>query len=156
MILVDPGGRPVVLDADAIYEPIAKVLPHRNAPALLTPHEGEILRVAKDASDEALIEACRSHKCCIALKSSATRIADENIIVRSVRGGPVLARAGSGDLLAGLAGGLMAQKKFESARDIGICASQWLGLAAEGAFSELGETAVATSDILRVLPKALA
>ena len=147
---------PVVLDADAIYEPIAKVLPHRNAPALLTPHEGEILRVAKDASDEALIEACRSHKCCIALKSSATRIADENIIVRSVRGGPVLARAGSGDLLAGLAGGLMAQKKFESARDIGICASQWLGLAAEGAFSELGETAVATSDILRFLPKALA
>lgn len=149
---------PAVLDADAIRKQTAEALPARNAPALLTPHEGEILRIARDASDESLLQACNKYNCCIALKSSATRISDGEKIVYQTRGCPALARAGSGDILAGLAGSLAANKShgFENAAfEAGICASTWLGLAAENAAAKLGETALATSDIIKFLPSAL-
>ena len=149
---------PAVLDADAIRKQTVETLPTRNAPALLTPHEGEILRIARDASDESLLDACKKYGCSIALKSSATRISDGSKIVYQTRGSPALARAGSGDILAGLSGALVANKShgFENAAlEAGICASAWLGLAAENAATKLGETALATSDIIKFLPDAL-
>ena len=157
-ILKSASDLPAVLDADAIRKQTAEVLPARNAPALLTPHEGEILRIARDASDESLLDACKKYSCAVALKSSATRISDGSKIVYQTRGSPALARAGSGDILAGLAGSLIANKShgFENAAlEAGICASAWLGLAAENAAAKLGETALATSDIIKYLPAAL-
>ena len=145
---------PVVLDADAITQDLAKIISTRNAPSLLTPHEGEILRLAQNASDDSLIEACKKYNCTIALKSSATRVCDGKIIVRQTRGCPALARAGSGDILAGLCGGLMANKslQFENrALQCGAIASQWLGIASELIASERGEVALATSDIINYL-----
>lgn len=149
---------PAVLDADAICRELVSILPQRNADALLTPHEGEILRIAGDASNTELLEACKKYKCAIALKSSATRVSDGEIIVRQVRGNPALARAGSGDILSGIAGSLMANKSFKFKNRplcVGICASQCLGLAAEKAFAKFGETAIATSDIANFIPDAL-
>ena len=145
---------PVVLDADAITQDLAKIISTRNAPSLLTPHEGEILRLAPNALDDSLIEACKKYNCTIALKSSATRVCDGKIIVRQTRGCPALARAGSGDILAGLCGGLMANKslQFENrALQCGAIASQWLGIASELIASERGEVALATSDIINYL-----
>lgn len=149
---------PVVLDADAITQELATAVSNRNTPVLLTPHEGEILRLAPDASDESLIETCKKYNCTIALKSSATRLCDGQKIVRQTRGCPALARAGSGDILAGLSGGLMANSSldFENrALHCGAIASQWLGIASEIMASEKGETAVATSDIIAYLPDAI-
>lgn len=145
---------PIVLDADAITQDLAKTISTRNVPVLLTPHEGEILRLAPDASDESLIEVCKKYNCTITLKSSATRICNGQIIVRQTRGCPALARAGSGDILAGLCGGLMANKslQFENrALQCGVIASQWLGIASELIASERGEVALATSDIINYL-----
>lgn len=147
---------PAVLDADAIREPIVKILPSRNAPALLTPHEGEILRLAPDASDASLLDACKKYECAIALKSAATRISDGKTIIMQTRGCPALARGGSGDMLAGISGALLANKSLKSdAIAAGTQASMWLGLAAETASTELGETALATSDLPHYLPRAL-
>lgn len=147
---------PAVIDADAIRMPVAKILPSRNAPALLTPHEGEILRLAPDASDASLLDTCKKYKCAIALKSAATRISDGNAIIIQTRGCPALARAGSGDILAGISGALLANKSLKSdAISAGAQASMWLGLAAETAAAELGETALATSDLPQYLHRAV-
>ncbi len=149
---------PVVLDADAIRKETAQALSERNAPSLLTPHEGEILRIARDASDESLIEACKKYNTTIALKSSATRVCDGKRIAIQTRGCPALARAGSGDILAGICGALMANKSidFENrALSVGALGSIWLGKSAEIAATEFGETALATSDIIKFIPRAL-
>lgn len=108
-----------------------------------------------DASDESLMEASEKFGCAILLKSSATRACERGRITYSVRGGPALSRAGSGDLLAGLCCSLAASKKFESVSLAALCASDWLGRASELAARDLTETAMATSDIAAYLPKAL-
>lgn len=149
---------PLVLDADAISSELVNAISTRNAPILLTPHEGEILRLSPDASDNSLMQTCQKYNCTIALKSSATRVCDGKKIVYQTRGCPALARAGSGDILAGLCGGLMANKflEFENrALQSGIIASQWLGVASEIIASEKGEIAIATSDIINYLPQVL-
>lgn len=145
---------PVVLDADAISSELVTAISNRNEPVLLTPHEGEILRLAHDASDVSLMQTCKKYNCTIALKSSVTRICDGEKIVRQPRGCPALARAGSGDILAGLCGGLMANKSLNftnRALQSAVIASQWLGMASEIIASERGEIALATSDIIDYL-----
>ena len=146
---------PAVLDADAISPQIFGVLKSRNAPTLATPHEGEILRIAPDASDASLLEACRKYGCSILLKSAATRGCDGEKIVYSTCGSPALSRAGSGDLLAGLAVSVLASRKFGEPLSAGLCASDWLGLSAVAAARELSETAIATSDIAKFLSRPL-
>lgn len=154
-ILSDFPELPAVLDADAITKQTMDALKGRLAPSIATPHEGEFLRIAKDASDSSLAEACEKYGCAILLKSSATRSCVDGRIIYSTRGGPVLSRGGSGDILAGLCCGIAASKKFPSPALAALCASDWLGRAAELAARELGETAVATSDIIKFLPSAL-
>lgn len=146
---------PAVLDADAISPQIFDILKSRNAPTLATPHEGEILRIAPDASDASLLEACRKYGCSILLKSAATRGCDGEKIVYSTCGSPALSRAGSGDLLAGLAVSVLASRKFGEPLLAGLCASDWLGLSAVTAARELSETAIATSDIAKFLSRPL-
>lgn len=145
---------PTVLDADAIRPQILAAATNRKL--LLTPHEGEFLRIAPDTSDCALLETCKRYGCACALKSSITRISDGKNIVRSTRGSPVLSRAGSGDILAGLSGALMCNQNLQSPMDAGICASQWLGISAEKAFYSAGsESPLASSDIIKFISSGL-
>lgn len=153
---------PCVLDADAINPEILQCLKTRSAPAVVTPHEGEFLRIAPDASDASLIDAARKYSAIIALKSNITRICDGESIAYSTRGSPALSRAGSGDILSALIGGLMANTSLnfgsaDSRKAQAVCATaaQWLGLAAEKAAAERSETALATSDIINYLHAAL-
>ncbi len=72
----------------------------------------------------------------------------------SLFGGPVLARGGSGDLLAGLIGGLLAQ----APDDLLLAASRgvvWHGLAADLLARDKGQVAVQTTQILDYLQPAL-
>ncbi len=147
---------PVVIDADAIAKETAQALSERNAPSLLTPHEGEILRIAQNSSDESLIEVCKKYNTTIALKSSATRVCNGKKIAIQTRGCPALARAGSGDILAGICGAIMANKSIhfeDRGLNVGALASMWLGQAAELATTEFGENALATSDIIKFIPR---
>jgi ADP-dependent NAD(P)H-hydrate dehydratase / NAD(P)H-hydrate epimerase len=69
-------------------------------------------------------------------------------------GGPVLARGGSGDLLAGLTGGLLAQTPAEPL--LAACrGAVWHGLAADALARAHGQVAVATTQLLDFLPAAL-
>ena len=109
----------VVLDADALTsfkdDPEA-MLSLLREPCVLTPHEGEFERVFTGLLDksqnriEAASAAASRAKCTVLLKGPDTVIAapDGRAIVNS-NAPPALATAGSGDVLAGLTGGLMAQ-----------------------------------------------
>ncbi|MEI6861683.1 MAG: NAD(P)H-hydrate dehydratase, partial [Verrucomicrobiota bacterium] len=69
-------------------------------------------------------------------------------------GGPVLARGGSGDVLAGLIGGLAAQTPADlpGAAARGVA---WHGLAADWLARTHGQTSVTTTQLLDFLPAAL-
>jgi NAD(P)H-hydrate epimerase len=112
-------GLPAVLDADAIalYRDLAASGFVPSAPVLLTPHPGEFAALTGRRADEVLADppsllraAAETFRAVIALKSQVTWIV-------SPEGGAAvwdgrecgLGTAGSGDVLAGLAAGLLAR-----------------------------------------------
>jgi len=113
----------LVIDADALnllaVEPgLQQRLIHRRAATLLTPHPLEAARlleipveeIQKDRLDAAKKLATKFQSVVI-LKGSRTVIANfDNSIVINTTGNPALATAGTGDILAGLCGSLLAQQ----------------------------------------------
>ena len=111
---------PVLVDADGITLLAAhRELLARRAPTLLTPHAGELARLL--GADRADVEAHRLRfvtqaaaelGCTVLLKGSTTVIAspaaDQEVLVNPT-GTSWLATAGSGDVLTGLTGSLLAQ-----------------------------------------------
>ncbi|WP_049569280.1 NAD(P)H-hydrate dehydratase [Nocardiopsis sp. SBT366] len=156
---------PVLLDADALNLVSSSVslteLVHlRSAPTLLTPHAGELSRLLPD-TDRAEIEAHRLaqvtraaklYRSTVLLKGSTTVIAHpgERTVVNPT-GTPLLATAGSGDVLSGVAGALLASGL--SAQDAAMCAAYLHGRAAVLA---RGGAPISASDLLDALPLAVA
>lgn len=109
---------PVVADADAITVLAARHewLRGRTAPTVLTPHEGEFARLT--GVDRAEVEARRLDHvrraaadlgATVLLKGSTTLVADPDGAVRvNTVDTPHLATAGSGDVLSGIVGALLA------------------------------------------------
>ena len=90
----------------------------------------------------------------VARKGPVTRVSDGTAVYHSFYGGPVLARGGSGDLLAGLVGGLLAQTPGDPL--LAVCRGVvWHGLAADHLARAHGQTAVQTTQLLDFLPAAL-
>jgi NAD(P)H-hydrate epimerase len=109
----------VVLDADALTsfkDDTPSLFAQLREPAVLTPHAGEFERlfpgVLQNSSNkvEAARHAAAACKCTVLLKGADTVIAAPNggAIINS-NAPPALATGGSGDVLAGFVGGLMAQ-----------------------------------------------
>lgn len=103
---------PLVVDADGL-----RYLPDRFAvPALLTPHAGELAQmmgVRRAAVEDDPLgharEAAREWNATVLLKGARTLVAQEAAPTRvNLTGSPWLATAGAGDVLAGLAGSLLA------------------------------------------------
>jgi hydroxyethylthiazole kinase-like uncharacterized protein yjeF len=141
---------PLVIDADALQPEIVSA---GNALRVLTPHAGEFARIAR----------AKLANTTLVLKGPVTRIGNSaglrptpkrpskpGTTYYSFFGGPVLARGGSGDLLAGLIGGLLAQTPGEpllaAARGV-----VWHGLAADALARAHGQTAVQVTQLLDFL-----
>jgi ADP-dependent NAD(P)H-hydrate dehydratase / NAD(P)H-hydrate epimerase len=173
---------PVLVDADGltILSQVKGLLPRPkgSAPTLITPHAGELARLL--GTDGASVEARRLEHArraagelgvTVLLKGSTTVIAppgDQPVLVNPT-GTPWLATAGSGDVLSGLAGALLAQG-LEPAR-AGLAAAYLHGLAGRLAAAGLAgrpaaaastpegpggtcEAPIGASDLVRALPAA--
>jgi hydroxyethylthiazole kinase-like uncharacterized protein yjeF len=114
-LLRQDGRPPIVLDADAL----TLLAPLHNALGLkdvITPHRGEFERLFPDMykSYESRVEAARAAAekahCVVLLKGPDTVItAPDGRSIVNTTGSPYLATAGSGDVLAGMIAGLIAQ-----------------------------------------------
>jgi NAD(P)H-hydrate epimerase len=121
-------------------------------PIIVTPHAGEFARIARGAD----FKAFRSETgATVVLKGPVTRIASAaSPVYHSFFGGPVLARGGSGDVLSGLIGGLLAQSSGDQL--IAACrGAVWHGLAADSLARAQGQTSARVTELIDHLPSAL-
>jgi hydroxyethylthiazole kinase-like uncharacterized protein yjeF len=106
---------PVLVDADGLTMLAAhpELVANRKAPTLLTPHAGEFARLAGAAPGDDRVGACRK----LADALGVTVLLKGNVTVIADPGGPVYlspagqswaATAGSGDVLSGMIGALLA------------------------------------------------
>ncbi|MBI5898359.1 MAG: NAD(P)H-hydrate dehydratase [Rhodocyclales bacterium] len=113
---------PLLLDADALnqlaaHPVLAARVRQRQAPTLLTPHPAEAARLLGIATEdvqanrvEAALTLASRFKAHVALKACGTVVATPEGEWRiNASGNPGLASAGSGDVLAGIGGALLAQ-----------------------------------------------
>lgn len=147
--------RPLILDADGLNslaamgrDLIIERLNHRTSAVILTPHWGEFCRLFPDLHEverlEALQTAVNQTKATILLKGSKTAICSPQETKSQVWINPestsALARGGSGDVLAGMIGGIIAQGV--AARDAAIIATVWHSQAAMWLASQRTEMGV--------------
>jgi hydroxyethylthiazole kinase-like uncharacterized protein yjeF len=157
---------PVLVDADGltILSQHLDLLP-RLAPTLITPHAGELARLL--GTDPASVEARRLEHArraaaqlgvTVLLKGSTTVIAppDAGPVLVNPTGTPWLATAGSGDVLSGLAGALLAQGLAPA--QAGLAGAYLHGLAgrlaAAGPGDGTAQAPIGASDLVRALPAA--
>ncbi|MET9553259.1 NAD(P)H-hydrate dehydratase [Streptomyces sp. NPDC006645] len=132
---------PVLIDADGLRGLDAGAVRSRTAPTLLTPHAGEaaaLLGVPREEVEAARLSSVRElasrYGATVLLKGSTTLVAspDTSLPVRAnPTGTPWLATAGSGDVLSGLTGSLLAAGL--AARDAASVGAYLHGLAARSA-----------------------
>ncbi|MFJ1915333.1 NAD(P)H-hydrate dehydratase [Streptomyces sp. NPDC088147] len=150
---------PVLVDADGLRLLDAETVRRRTAPTLLTPHAGEaaaLLGVARAEVESGRLTAVRElaarYGATVLLKGSTTLVADPDPAV-PVRVNPTgtswLATAGSGDVLTGLSGSLLAAGL--PARDAASAAAYLHGLSARLASRS---APVAADDVAANLPEA--
>jgi ADP-dependent NAD(P)H-hydrate dehydratase / NAD(P)H-hydrate epimerase len=116
-------AKPLVIDADALnlvaqHSRLRSALRERQAPTLATPHPAEAARLL--ATDTAHVEAdrlaaaetlARELNASVVLKGAGSVLAyPDGTFDINASGGPALATAGSGDVLAGMLGAFVAQR----------------------------------------------
>jgi hydroxyethylthiazole kinase-like uncharacterized protein yjeF len=137
---------PLIIDADALTAlgdaaAARTLLDKREAPSILTPHDGEYARIAGAAPGEDRLDAARrlaaATGAVVLLKGPLTAVADPRgaaavpDVLLSAAGGAALATAGSGDVLSGIIGAFCA-------RGLGPLEAAALGAHVHGRAGSLG------------------
>jgi NAD(P)H-hydrate repair Nnr-like enzyme with NAD(P)H-hydrate dehydratase domain len=142
---------------------------HTGAVTVLTPHEGEFIGLGFDlargaASDRrgAVVRAARELNCVVTLKGPGTiTAAPSGVSFIDDRGGAELGTAGSGDVLTGLMGAMLASVSARG-HELDLDQSAQVAAAAVALHGMAGERAarhgapVTAMDILAALPDAIA
>ena len=149
---------PVVLDADGInvLSGHTHILRSRTAPTILTPHDGEFLRLGgllsgdRQASAAKVAEETNS---IVLLKGHRTVITDSNVCYVNQTGNPGMATGGSGDVLAGVIASLLGQgiAPLEAA----ACGAWLHGAAGDICAKKIGQYGMLPQDMVAVLPRLL-
>ena len=149
MTLLEEAPCPLVVDASALQKQIMKFLCGRHA--VLTPHLGELERMELAQND--LSSVCMENACTILKKGVVDTIVSEKGDVKTVEGGNAgLTVGGTGDALAGLTAGLIAQgvDHAEACR----MASTVIKRAGDVLAQEFG-FAYTTRQVIQMIPKVL-
>ena len=158
--VVAAASCPTVVDGDGLTAlatspgGAASVLRARTAPTVLTPHDGEFERLAGDAPGPDRFDSARrlasTTGAIVLLKGPTTLIAEPGGFVRAVSAGDQrLATAGTGDVLSGTIGALLAagMSPFDAA-----AAGAWL----HGTAASLQPAAgLVASDVAAAIPRAI-
>lgn len=149
---------PVVVDADGInlLSRHKDILRGRTAPTILTPHDGEFMRLAGEIGENrraAAEKAARDTNIILLLKGHRTIITNGEETYINPTGNPGMAVGGSGDVLAGVIVSLLGQKlpPLEAA----ACGAWLHGAAGDICASEIGQYGMLPSDMVEVLPRLL-
>ncbi len=158
--LKQPPVANLVLDADALncvaLDELIELLP---AATVITPHPGEFDRLFGSNENslkklDALSSFSKKTGVVVVSKGAHTVISDEDgKLFFNSSGNPGMATAGSGDVLAGMIAGLLAQGL--NSRDAAIAGVYLHGLAGDIALKKIGEMSLMASDLLNKLPEAI-
>ena len=158
--------KPMVIDADALnLLASGKRWPaYFKAHAVLTPHPGEMKRLARlidrdqvpsdqDGRIDIAAAAARAFGQVIVLKGHRTVVTDGERVYINDTGDSSLSKAGAGDVLSGVVGTLLAQRMGPLSAAI---AAVWIhGRAGEIAGQRLGRRCVLARDVIDALPQAI-
>ena len=157
--------RPLLLDADGLYALGASPqrLASRTSATVLTPHSGEAARLlgydsagqvdADRPGAAAALAAAAGPGAIAVLKGPRTLIAAASRLVANLTGGPGLATLGTGDVLAGMCGALLAQGL--QPLDAAALAAHLHGAAGDLAEAELTDVCSTAVDVLTYVPGAV-
>jgi NAD(P)H-hydrate epimerase len=155
---------PLVIDADGLNLLSERIPAPQRERMILTPHPGEIRRLMglSESMDlgapprrRRVAENCaRRYRAITLLKGHRTIITDGRQTRINPTGDTSLAKAGSGDVLAGMIGSLLAQGMSPWEATV---AGAWIhGKAGELAGSQLGQRCVLARDVIGQIPGAVA
>lgn len=154
----------VVLDAEALNWLSKNSFPKLPKDWVLTPHEGEMARLLKKSSAyvrqnrlAAVQQAQKKYGGIILLKGHQTLVCDDRQILKIASGNVALAKAGSGDVLAGMIAAFLAQRKKSSIISM-VCLAVYLhGFIADKWLKDGNDVlSLRPIDLLERIPKSLA
>ena len=158
---------PVILDADGLNAFVGRAdefAKRKGAPLAVTPHPGEMARLAGCSTKEVqadrlnvALRAAARWQAFVVLKGYHTIVAtpDGRAFINST-GNPGMATGGTGDVLTGILAGLTAQfgaTAWEAVLGLGVFLH---GLAGDLAAARLGEQSLIAGDLVESLPAAFA
>ena len=159
--------KPMVIDADGLnlLAQQKRWPSYFKAEAVLTPHPGEMSRLNKllgrdktpsdeDGRIDNAVAAARAFRQVMVLKGERTVVTDGQRVFVNTTGNSALSKAGSGDVLSGILGCLLAQKldRFDAAS----IAVRLHGLAGEVAGERFGLRSVLAREVIDAIPGAIA
>ncbi len=156
---IDYYRGPLVIDADGISilanDEIRKKLHGRKGPTILTPHPGELSRLLNlpkndvvDNPKEMVERAAEATNAVVLLKGATTFIcAGDGHVYLNHYPNDGMATAGSGDVLAGMIGGIVGQQKMDP-KDAACLGVFMHSLAGDFAARRLGHRSMTASDII--------
>ncbi|HKJ98598.1 MAG TPA: NAD(P)H-hydrate dehydratase [Desulfotignum sp.] len=161
--LVENCSLPLIMDADAINCIAEKpeILASRPSPAVLTPHPGEMARLAGFSARQVQADRpgtarkfAEKYNTIVVLKGAQTLIAlPDGQVFLSPTGNPGMATAGMGDVLTGMISGLAAQGfSLENAALAGVYIH---GLCGDMLVEKIGPFGFVASDMTSAIPGAM-
>jgi NAD(P)H-hydrate epimerase len=154
-LLEDAAARdlPAVVDADGLDALTPDLLARHGRRMVLTPHSKEFLDLAgKGATPRSVAAYAREHGVTVVWKHQGTLIADAQRSRRCRRGHPTMTVGGTGDVLAGCIGALLAKgaPPFEAA-----CAGAYLVGSAGEVAAGLRSWGATATDVAEAIPAVL-
>ncbi len=161
--VVEKYSVPIVLDADGLnaFDGMADKLIGKGRALVITPHPGEMARLTGLSIPEVQRDRigiartfAREHEVIVVLKGHRTLIAqpDGEVWVNTT-GNPGMATGGTGDVLTGMAAGMMAQNPQRVIEAV-TAAVHLHGLAGDVACETMGEQSLVATDLIKAMPEA--